>query len=285
MTQDNSAKAPVVESASAGLQFLVMHWRKLLAPALFLGLVSAIMFATLGPDAAASGSPASALLVQASYALASLIALAPAYRLALRQETGGFGGLQVGADELRLILSQFAVLAIVMFIMLVAAFTLVLVAMALAASSGASLESIQGDPQALLAALGPMGGLLISLLGVLAIAALVAALVRFSLVQAAVIGERRIAVMAAARWTKGNVMRILAANVLLGTPLFILSMLLAALLKLATGVDPADVRTWANAAPEALAVAGLVWGSVTYMLMNVPIAGLSAYLYRGLRPQ
>lgn len=284
MTSESGGKVPVAEAASAGLQFLVAHWSRLLGAAAYAGGIYAAFIAGFGPGVAASGSTFGALIIQLGLSCATVVAIAPVFRLALRQESVGLAGIQVGADELRLLLAQLAVLAIVLFIVLVGSFALVLVAMSLAASSGVSLEALQNDPEALVQAMGPMGALLISLIGFAIIAALLWASVRFCLAQPAAIGDRRVMVMGAARWTKGNAWRILAAYLLLGAPLVILSMMLGAILKLTTGVDPSDVRTWATAAPSVLAGASFIYGALSFLIVSVPLAAMSAYLYKGLRP-
>ncbi|MET0545393.1 MAG: hypothetical protein ABWZ40_03700 [Caulobacterales bacterium] len=276
-------KVPIAESAAAGLKFLADNWQKLLPGSALMGVLSAAYF--LVGSTAGAGGQSLELLVTLAFLVGLILVSASFYRLALRNEFPGASGLKFGADEKTFFgaslwssLPIFAILApsIIGFFML---FT------AAAQKSGYTLDQLFADEklaQEALAAQGGGGG--VSLLFLISLVVVLWLFARLSLAVPASMNEGKIKVWSTFAWTKGNVWRIFAAQLLLWAPLFILAQVVVSIFSLALGINPGEAQAGKIAASPTLAIYGFVNGATSTLLITAPITGLLAFLYKGLRP-
>ncbi|MEJ0061229.1 MAG: hypothetical protein WDM79_17415 [Terricaulis sp.] len=111
---------------------------------------------------------------------------------------------------------------------------------------------------------------------------------RLFLAAPATIDNNRILTFETWKWTKGNMLRIAGARVVLLLPAYILVFALTALVGRGIGVnvfDPASSVAYAEASPAMFALFNGVSVFVSTLLYRALEAGLSSYLYQGLKPQ
>jgi len=110
---------------------------------------------------------------------------------------------------------------------------------------------------------------------------------RLYLAAPASVDQRRVLSLETWAWTKGSVLRITAARLLLLAPANILVGAIGHLIGRALGMntlDPASVAALAAANPAGYLVYILIAAFLSFALFSSLEAGLSSYLYRGLKP-
>lgn len=272
-------KVPIVESAKAGFDFMRANISAT-APAAALGAVLLAAFSVW--DAGAAGPLLAVVLTGYGIAFRAFT-----FRLALNQDSTGALGLKMGRDELNLFAASM-VIGFFMFIVAVMGFVLFAFVLSTAAQqAGITQEQLQGDQAevqaavlALLQSQHAMPALAVPALVAFGMAYLGA---RLALAGPATIGEGKLMAFSTWRWTEGNGLRILAACFLvvapLGVALFVVVNIIAGLVATATGVTAA-----AGPSVLVLGVVALVFGLGIYGVITPAVAGLTAHLYRGLRP-
>lgn len=272
MTQQE-AQLPVLQSARAAYDFFLSHWTRALPGAALAALGATAMGLIMRTPPEARGAGAT-LLALALVFISTVIYQSALYRMALRPEESSRFGLTLGGDEARLA-GLYAALTAFMTLIGVVAFTAVLIVMAGVVGFSGDMEAIQAaqnDPAAMAQALGPVGMLLYMICFAGFIALMVWVGVRLALAAPATIAEKRFRMLATWPWTKGSVLRIIAA--------FILAVLPAALAigLLQSGFEGA----MDGASRAALAIFLFIMNWISAATVGVISAGLYAYLYTGL---
>ncbi len=264
-------KVPIIACVRSGWTFLAQNWRQLLLAAAICAAISQVGIAAAIVFAQGQGAQPGPLSLIPTI-LAGLMFTAAVMRKAVRDEFVVPTGLSLGADEGRLL----GVGACVALLAIPLVFVFSIIAMATifsrVAATPEAMEALAENPEAMMQAieeaLGPTG--LAILEGALVLLySIVLGLVAF--IQAATIGEKRIVLFQALRWTSGNFFRVLAAMVLTIAPAILVTLLISMI-----------------AAPAvADAVTFLIFSVVLAFVGNIlaiPIAALGAVLYKGLRP-
>lgn len=270
------SNVPVLQAVRAANAFRQLHWRQV-APVLGIVAVTDALVQALSLMRMASGL----------WAIFNIVAVIAAYgallRLAFADEhagdadfTPGKGGLQFKRPELRLMAMGMLLGALIILLGLVVAFagSLLLVTTGFISPEAAKAA---GAAEGNWAALSPDAQRGIGILGAMAIAAVVYVAVRLSLAPAATVARKQILIFQTWALTRGQFWRILAATAIVSIPtIVVMAAIWFGLDALTTGDAPAS----APVAFIAGALHGLVGGFVAVPL-NI---GLSAFLYRGLRP-
>jgi hypothetical protein len=151
-----------------------------------------------------------------------MVMVSAAYlRKGLGMATPGMMGLQVGADEMRLFLSMFAIGAITAFILFIG--TLAgLFTLSAVVSSVVDPAIIEAEPTSALAHSGIAGLMTAILVGIGVFALGLYTLARFSPAYPAVIAEGRVVVFEAANWSKGQGWRMTLAVALTSLPFYLI---------------------------------------------------------------
>lgn len=103
----------------------------------------------------------------------------------------------------------------------------------------------------------------------------------------ATVDQGRVLVFDTWKWTKGAMLRIVGARLLLLLPANILAGALGYLVGRAVGIDTLNMASLAEAAPNnpvGVLIYSGVGGFITLMFYSTLEAGLSSYLYQGLKP-
>lgn len=274
MTQQD-AQIPVLQSARAAYDFFLTHWTRVLPGAAIAALGTTAMGLVVRMPPETRGGAAT-LLALAAVFISNVIYQAALYRLALRPGDASRFGLELGADEARLA-GLYAALTAFLTLIGIVAFTAVLIVMAgVVGFSGdmAAIQAAQNDPAAMAQALGPIGMLLYMICFAGFIALMVWVGVRLVLAAPATIAERRFRMLSTWPWTKGSVLRIVAAA--------ILSLLPGAL---ALGLIQSGIEgALGDASRATLMIFLFIINWISAATIGVIAAGLYAYLYTGLRP-
>lgn len=214
-----------------------------------------------------------AMVAYVVYIAAAVMAEGALFRLSLAGHTArplgdpGPGGVQWGGVEWRLL----GVMALMYLLFLVAAvvtvFVLVVVAVGFIGPEAAQLES----PEAMAAALGGAGQGVLTVLIVAALAGLVWVGVRLSLALPATAAEGRVRLLSTWPMTRGAVLPIIIASILIVLPLVVVSLLAGVF----DGMD-GDTENGAFATAIATAI-----GVFFYLPISV---GLLTHFYLRLRP-
>lgn len=268
-------KVPIFESAGQAVGFLREHWRFAAAVAGMGALAQAGAFLLLGPN----------VLWLVVLGVVGAAVTAAFLGAAIKGEAGAASRL--GGDGARV----FASMSIVGFFMAIAAFMILYVAMSvLIAPYAAEAQAAQEDQAALMAIMNraieaqPSVIMWSMIVGGVVLLALTS---RLYLAAPGSVAENRIVVFDSWRWTKGNMLRIAAARiVLLGPALILVGALqsIAALALGAPGGNPAALAGLAASNPVGFALFYAVASFFQLGLFGALEAGLSAYLYRGLKP-
>jgi len=139
------------------------------------------------------------------------------------------------------------------------------------------LEALAADPEAfnraLNEALATPAGIVIQVIGLVMIGVLLVVSARLIMVNAAAIGERRIVFFQTWSWSKGNVLRILAAMILTALPVALFNLVVGSILSSAAGLQGGVV-----------AIVREIVIALIGALGSIPQIALGAHLYKGLRP-
>jgi hypothetical protein len=280
MTDIAAGKVPVLKCFEQAWRFLFDRWRLLapaaVVPALANGL--ALALAPAGPAEAVSA--VNQLTGAAIVAVASVFFAAAVLRKAVRDEFLPPWGLAFGQDETRLFGVLGCFVGVFILPLLIAGELFDQLVIRRIAATPEELQALQADPEALNQAITQaigQGGLV--MLNVFLVASIilmvfgVIAAVRLSMANAASVGERKFIFFRTWSWSKGNVLRMLAALVITTLPAMLLDLIVAAVVLGIAGTGPAPVQ----------AVAGVVTGFIQ-SLLSIPAIALGAILYQGLRP-
>lgn len=270
-----AGKVPIFESMGAALRFVRTQWRPILAIAAATSLLQSLAFLLLG----------------VSLPFLALIFFAAACAHAAFLNTALNGPAPPSAAMLGDGARVFAAMAAIGFFMAIVGFMVFYIAMGVliapyadqvkaasqdqAALTEIMTQAVQNQPATLMWAL-IAGGMLLLLLTS-----------RFYVAAPATVDRKRIVVFDSWRWTKGNMLRIVAARIGVVFPAFILVSMLQSLAALALGVsagDPASLAALAQSSPFQFAAFYFLAGAIQLSLLGALEAGLSAYLYQGLRP-
>jgi hypothetical protein len=285
MPDATMGKVPIVECVRSAWMFLVEHWRLFLPAAAIVAIVSQFgpIFAYLIAPAAIA--PQSALqagigdfLVMAPAALIGVLFSAAILRKAVRNEFHGGIGLSFGADEVRLLGASLALLCLFVPLISLVALVLFITVFSKIATSEAALQTMLADPEAMneaiIQALGENGAAALSLFIIFVFALFVLLATRLYMINAATIGEKRIVLFQTWSWSRGNILRMIAAMILTVLPVMLIDSvivdLLRALVPPAAGVIPIFIVS---------AIASFIAAMTT-----IPVVVLGAIFYKGLRP-
>lgn len=265
-------KVPVLESAARAVRFLREHWRFGLGIAAIGAAAQTAAFALFGLTAP--------WLVTA--ALVGAFVHATFLNVAFNGPVGA--AARVGADGFRV----FAAMSMVGFFVAIILFMVLYVAMSvLTGPYQQEILAAQQDEARLREILNQAIAAQPNVLGwALAIAGVLTLLVtsRLYLAAPATVDERRIKVFDSWRWTKGNLLRIAAARLVLLIPAVILVGVIQTIVA-ASFAAPTDPAALAASAQSVSVVAFyFVAGLAQLLILGMLEAGLASYLYRGLRP-
>lgn len=272
-----AGKAPILESASAGLRFAVHEWRSI-APIAGAGGValSALSLAML--DAQARQNIGAAL----GLTLATLLVTGVVYALLFRRALAYFGEQPSGPVSVS-IGAVYGSMAIVGFFLFIVFVVLMIPAVAVIGSALEpfleDIQAAQGDQAAMAAIMqravvanpGPFA--LIVGLGSFIWLALTS---RLYLAAPASVAQGKALSFETWRWTAGNMLRIIAARLMVLAPLWIAILVVVGLLTTILGGAAQSVigHFAVQTIAQALSIGALYAAE----------AGLGVYLYRGLRP-
>jgi hypothetical protein len=290
MQETTAGKVPIIECVRSAWVFLFEHWRRFLPAALVaaaiaqVGLILGVL--TAAPAAATQTALQSFLgdlMIMLPAAFAGLMFTAAVLRKAVRDEFIAPTGMAFGADEVRLLGAAVAMMC--MFLPLVALVFIVLTVVVFSriATSDAALQALLADPEALNAAittaLGDGGAAALSLFILIVCVLFIVMAARLYMINSATIGERKIVLLQTWSWSRGNVLRVIAAMILTVLPVMMIDNLIVSIFS-AIPVTPDGT---APSLPLLL-FAGFSVSFVT-AITSIPVVVLGAILYKGLRPR
>jgi hypothetical protein len=290
MQETTAGKVPIIECVRSAWTFPFEHWRKFLPAALVAAAIAQIGLILGVLTAAPASAPQTVmqsflgdLMVMLPSGIAGLMFTAAVLRKAVRDEYVGRTGIAFGADEVRLLGAAVAMLCL--FLPLVALLFIVLSVAVFSriATSDEALQALLADPEALnaaiTAALGEGGSIALSLFILLICALFIVMAARLYMINSATIGERKIVLLQTWSWSRGNVLRVIAAMILTVLPVMMIDNLIVSIF---TSL-PAPPEGAGTSLPLLL-FAGFSVSFVTAMT-SIPVVVLGAILYKGLRPR
>lgn len=290
MPDNTSDKVPILECVRASWAFLVQHWRLFLPAAALVAalsqtgvILSFLMAPAAGQAQSALQAAVGQVLIYAPALVASVLFTAAVLRKAVRDEFIGRTGLAFGAEERRLLGVMLAMACL--FVPLIGLVVLVLsiTVFSRIATSPEALEALLADPDAMndaiALALGEAGSAALSLFIMIIFAIFILLAARLYMVNAATIGERRIVIFQTWNWSRGNVLRVIAALILTFLPVIMINNLIGS-------VAIAAMQSVSGAGPSIpLFVLASFAVSFVTTLTSLPTVALGAILYKGLRPK
>ena len=209
----------------------------------------------------------------AVYALAGVMAQGALYRISLADagaetpERNGPFGLQWRMTETRFVAVGLLATALLAIVVIIAVF---LVSVLLVGLVGVPAATAATTPEMLLANLTPTGAFLFNAAALVAIAALLVLNARLSMAVPATAAENRVRFLSSIALTRGVVLRLLAATLLINLPIIIMQSL--------AGLFGEAMRS-----PDAVAGTQLIVGIIS-TFFYVPISvGMTSYIYRRLK--
>jgi hypothetical protein len=273
-----AGKAPVLESARAGFGFMQSRLQANLIPAAFMAALGCGLYLAIA-SAAARDDVLTALVLMLPLGLLAAIYYVAQLRAALGQPAGPILGLGFGAPETQ----TFAAMAILGFFLFIVMLVAMIPGMVILSTAFApfqeEMRTAQGDPAAVAALMqkvvsdNPWPFLLVFLLLGIVWMLLTS---RLFLSAPATVAHAKITTFETWRWVDGNVWRLIAARLMLLAPIYLVLSILQQIVVIALGGE--------GAAQAGMIAAqfGLLFAS---NLFYVPAeAGLSAWLYKGLKP-
>lgn len=286
MASVDSGKVPVLQTVSDSWRFAMDNIARLAPAAIILGVAITLVetLASGMPGVGAAFAPGGAAFMALDFLGGVLVRAFFAgviFRLMMREEFSRPTGLQFGRDEVRLLGAQIGAALIYGPIAIAIVFGPAMLVSHSLIPDIARAQALMADPQAfadtLIDAFGSTGASLVMAVLLALVAAVLWVLLRLCLVQAASFAERRIVVLQTWGWTRGNLMRIAAAHILVYVPAMLAATIIVALI---AGVAAPDDATASGAA--IIAVRTLI--NVLSIIAEIPLIALMAILYRGLRP-
>ncbi len=273
-------KVPILESARAGFAFARENIAISAAAAAIVAAPVALL-ETVAQQQILSGAPILGFAIWLASLYAGVFFHAALLRRALALEPGKGAAIRLSADEARLgVAIGVAGFFLAIVCLLPGVFVSAIAFAVLAEPFAAEIQAAAGDAVAQQAiaqkVMAQNPGATLAVLAALAFAWW-AATSRLYLVAPATIAERRIRTLETWAWTKGNMLRIMAARLALLGPAF--SVVMFAQLAIVS-------LTGGAAEPPILLEIGIRYAGAFVLLLvySAAEAGLSAYLYRGLRP-
>lgn len=266
-----AGQVPILDSVRAGYRFVASQWRALLAPAIAGSFALLLVSAIGGAMAGQAGGVMLALFLQ-------LLVVGATYAAFLAIALKGDGWRTGVAGDAARLIAAMAIVGFFLFLLFMVA--LIPGAIALGAVFEPYAEEMvaaQSDPiamNALAARMFQENPAPTLLLLALYTAAWMALTSRLFLVAPATVAENAMRTFETWPWTKGAMLRIAAARIVLLWPAtFALFLVQAAVTQAVQG------------GAALLALPGVLIIAAATMALYALEAGLSAYLYRGLRPQ
>lgn len=276
-------KVPVRECVGAALRYVRENWRVI---ATIAALSASI--ATFLAVASNFAGPASVLIT-----LISSFVGAATYGAFTSGCLSGFAGVRerLVGDGMRV----WGAMAVVCFFLLIVFVVLgvpgvIVFAVLIGPRYGAELQNVSGDQAATAALMQRIvienPGMILAFLvfyGVL----LLALTSRLYLAAPASVEAKRILTFETWSWTRGNMWRIVGARLMLLAPAYLIAAGVSYILASAMGLninDPASAQAFARAQVPLYAIYLFVSGFLQLGLYSALEAGLSTYLYRGLKP-
>lgn len=286
----SGGKVPVMECFTQAWRFLDRNWRGMLPAAAITAVISQIGVALvlmLHPAGAAGETMLTSalwnLIAIIPAMVGSLMFVAVVLRKAVRDDFFGRTGLAFGPDEIRLLGVTAALTCVFLPFGALAFFFLSVFVFSRLAASPEELDALFADPEALSRAmenaLGPTGVLAFILFSALCLVIVAYVLTRLAMVNAAAIGERRVVIFQTWSWSRGNVLRMLAAMILTALPIVLFEGVLNSVRIEVLKALPQD----ASGMVTLLMVEGVT--SFLLAIASIPSIALGAILYKGLRPQ
>lgn len=209
----------------------------------------------------------------AVYVLAGLAAQGALYRISLAgtgaetPDRNGPFGLQWRMMETRFAIVGLLATALLAIVVIIAVF---MISALLVGLVGVPAATAATTPEMLLASLSPTGAFLFNAAALVAVAGLLVLNARLSMAVPATAAENRVRFLSSLGLTRGSVLRILAATILINLPIIIMQSLAGLFGKAMHGAD-------------AVALTQLIVGIVS-TFFYVPISvGMTSYIYRRLR--
>lgn len=280
MADASSGKVPILECVVVSWRFLFDNWSRFLPAALIVSIISALSPLVTG-SLLGGGTPPAVYASVLVTTLAAVFFAAAVLRYAVRQEFSGPAGLGFGADETRLI----GVLASLTLLLTPLIFIVGLVwAASIFGSLGLTPEELDAKAQDSAAfnemireAMTRPPDSTVIVVAILAIALGAYVFVRLSMANAATIGERKFVFFQTWAWSKGNVLRILAAVFVTALPPALFNIIIVSAL---SGIIVAGDNPGGSVIYVVLETARGLIGNMG----DIPLIALGAHLYRGLKP-
>lgn len=270
-------KVPILETVAEAFAFLRRDYRQMLP-------VAAIGAALYTPFAAVAALNAPAPLLDFAAALTQVPVAAAYYRRTLTQPNEPMR-FRLGMEEARLALVYVGIAFVLMLIALVGLmFVMGVVLPALLLRAGVRQEALQGltreqITEQVSAALSADGVLMLAALGVLVLGVLLWIGARLSLAAPATIAGGKARILGTWEWTRGNALRIMAVNLIVGVLAFG-----AFILALTIPMQLLGMGSGAKPSVPAAFVLSYISGFAGLVLGAGPMAAAGAYLFKGLRP-
>jgi hypothetical protein len=280
MTDIAAGKIPVLKCFEAAWRFFFASWRLFLPAAVVPAVANGVslLLSPVSVEGATTNLLGDFIGVMLA-GIASVFFMAAVLRKYLRDEFIPPFGLAFGEDETRLFVALGFFLALFLPPIVIGWTLFQVLVLSRIAPTPEALAELMADPEklseAVIGAIGPGGVLALDILLVAAIVIGVIAAVKLSMVNAATIGERRVVFFQTWGWSKGNVLRMIAAMLLTSLPALLANLIVAELV--------ASIAAGAGGAVPAVMLAGTLLGFVGSML-GIPAIALGATLYKGLRP-
>ncbi|MDX2234872.1 MAG: hypothetical protein NW200_10280 [Hyphomonadaceae bacterium] len=285
--QSPQGRAPILECVREGFAFIGRDWRAIV-PVAATAAVALTPLEVWSDVSTTGGDMGSGLLASILGVLVQAVVLAAYYRRALSRGVDPLV-LRAGADERNVIAATFAIGFFFMIVFIVGLFIVMMALASLLVGAGVDGDSLQNLPpaeaaQAFVTALGADGRIVFfGLLSALALFLLWLS-ARLTLALPATVAEQRVLAFSTWGWTKGNAAPIAACLVLVLIGAIGLSILaiLAPSILIGAVFGQAAMQTPGSPAHWVMSYLSAAIG-LTFFL--APYAAMSAYLYRGLRPQ
>ena len=272
-------KVPVRESVGAALR----HVREQIGPIAAVAAAAALALTLI--NILSLSSPGLGLLLAVVPGLIASVAYASFTRGALSGAAPFSGGLAL--DGLRLWASM---LIVGFFLLIVIIVGIVIFAILISPRYGEAIQQMQGDQ---VATMTLMERIVAENPGMILGFALAYGLIwmmltsRLYLAAPATVEQNRILTFETWKWTKGNMWRIIGARAMLLFPAYVAVSAVAYLVAGGFGLnvmDPASIQSFAESNLPLYAVFNLATSWLQLALYSALEAGLSAYLYKGLKP-
>lgn len=273
------SNVPVLQAVRAAEAFRRLHWRRVAGVLVVVAASGAVSQAgVLANDMTLRA------IGEIVYVVSAIAAYAALMRLAFIDEhpddpefVPGAQGFQWGRPEWRLI----GVGLLMGFVFILALAFVVFFCILILVTAGVGAVTADTSPESVMDAVGPGGQALLSALVFGFLVGLLFFSVRISLAPAATMARKHVAVFQTWRLTKGQFWRIFAATVLVGLPALLAGVVLG-LVVMIFGNPSAEGGAPQMAMPGAL-LAGAIPAAVSAFIVLPLTAGLTAFLYRGLR--